>query len=87
MANLEQLDNTVAHLDFISYKGFDVKSVNSLRNAKKWLETADADELLYGEPAGDPFDIMMGNMRRGMLIKTVENEIKRMNSKRRKSND
>lgn len=37
MASLEQLDNTVAHLNFISYKGFDVKSVNSLRNGLKPL--------------------------------------------------
>lgn len=46
-----------------------------LQQAKEWLETADLDELMLGEPTGDAFDIQMGSLRRGMLIKTVEREM------------
>ena len=36
----------------------------------------DPDNLLLGEPTGDPFDIAMGQMCRGMLLKTVERLMK-----------
>ena len=60
------------NLTFISSKGFDVFTVDGLYKALKWLKTADADNLMYGEPSGDEFDIMVGEMRRPMLINSVE---------------
>ena len=66
------------NLEFIASKGFDVSTLTGLRSARQWLENADADELMYGEPSGDPFDIFVGSMRRGMLIKSVDAELKRL---------
>jgi len=60
------------NLTFISSKGFDVYTADSLNKALHWLKTADADNLMYGEPSGDEFDIMVGEMRRPMLINSVE---------------
>lgn len=40
-----------------------------------WLKTAEADCLMHGEGTGDPFDIMVGEMRRPMLIASVEEAI------------
>ena len=54
--------------------------VKGLAAAKKWLENADPDELMYGEPNGYPFDIFVGSLRRGMLIEFVETEIKRLSA-------
>lgn len=63
------------NLTFISSKGFDVYTADGLNKALHWLETADADNLMYGEPSGDEFDIMVGGMRRPMLIASVEQAI------------
>lgn len=60
------------NLTFISSKGFDVYTPEGLSKALHWLKTADADNLMYGEPSGDEFDIMVGEMRRPMLISSVE---------------
>ena len=60
------------NLTFISSKGFDVYTTEGLNKALHWLKTADADNLMYGEPSGDEFDIMVGEMRRPMLISSVE---------------
>ena len=43
---------------------------------KKFLDAADADNLMYGEPSGNEFDIMVGEMRRPMLIASVEAAIR-----------
>lgn len=59
------------NLTFISSKGFDVYTADGLNKALHWLRTTDADILMYGEPSGDEFDIMVGEMRRPMLIKSV----------------
>lgn len=64
------------NLTFISSKGFDVCTANGLNKALKCLKTADADNLMYGEPSGDKFDIMVGEMRRPMLIASVETAIR-----------
>ena len=53
------------NLTFIASKGFDTSTLNGLK-------TADADNLMYGESSGDEFDIMVGEMRRPMLINSVE---------------
>lgn len=63
------------NLTFIASKGFDTSSLTGLQDALKWLKTADADNLMYGEPSGDEFDIMVGEMRRPMLIASVEQAI------------
>ncbi|WP_303837959.1 hypothetical protein [Ruminococcus flavefaciens] len=60
------------NLTFIESKGFDVYDLKGLHAALKWLKTVDADSLLYGEPTGNEFDIMVGEMRRPMLICSVE---------------
>ena len=63
------------NLTFIESKGFDTYTKEGLKKALKWLKTADADNLMYGEPSGDEFDIMVGEMRRPMLISSVEHAI------------
>lgn len=64
------------NLTFIESKGFDVFDLKGLHDALKWLKTVDADKLLYGEPTGNEFDIMVGEIRRPMLISSVETAIK-----------
>lgn len=63
------------NLTFLQSKGFDTDTLTGLRDALKWLKTADSDNLMYGEPSGDEFDIMVGEMRRPMLIASVEQAI------------
>ncbi len=63
------------NLTFISSKGFDVYTTEGLNKAFHWLKNADADNLMYDEPSGDEFDIMVGDMRRPMLIASVEQAI------------
>lgn len=63
------------NLTFISSKGFDVYTTEGLNKAFHWLKNADADNLMYDEPSGDEFDIMVGEMRRPMLIAFVEQAI------------
>ena len=63
------------NLTFISSKGFDVYTTEGLNKAFHWLKNADADNLMYDEPSGDEFDIMVGEMRRPMIIASVEQAI------------
>ncbi len=74
---ISEIDRQESNLYFLTTKGFDIKTMVGLQQAKEWLETADPDELMLGEPTGDAFDIQMGSLRRGMLIKTVEREMKK----------
>ena len=74
---ISEIDRQESNLYFLTTKGFDIKTMVGLQQAKEWLETADPDELMLGEPTGDAFDIQMGSPRRGMLIKTVEREMKK----------
>lgn len=60
------------NLTFIASKGFDTSTLKGLNSALHWLKIADADNLMYGESSGDEFDIMVGEMRRPMLINSVE---------------
>lgn len=60
------------NLTFINQKGFDTSTLDGLNKALLWLKTADPDSLMHGAPTGDPFDIMVGEMRRPMLINSVE---------------
>lgn len=69
-----------ASLTFKVSKGFDTStsSLTSLKKALSWLRTTDGDNLMYGEPTGDEFDKMVGEMRRPMLIESVGWAIKQM---------
>lgn len=60
------------NLTFIASKGFDTESLEGLQKSLIWLHTTDADNLMYGGSSGDEFDIMVGEMRRPMLISSVE---------------
>lgn len=64
------------NLKFIESKGFDIYDLKGLHEALKWLKTVDADSLLYSEPTGNEFDNKVGEMRRPMLISSVETAIK-----------
>ncbi len=64
------------NLTFLSRKGFDTTTLNGLQKTLFWLKTADADELMYGDGIGDSFDIMVGEMRRPMLIESVMQAIR-----------
>ena len=68
------------NLTFINQKGFDTSSITSHTKALHWLKTTDVDNLMYGEPSGDEFDRAVDEMRRPMLIESVEREIKRLES-------
>lgn len=59
----------------ITSKGFDTSSPESLQKVLTRLRTTDGDNLMYGEPTGDEFDKMVGEMRRPMLIESVERAI------------
>lgn len=63
------------NLTFLNLKGFDTSTLKGLNAALHWLKTTDADCLMHGEGTGDPFDVMVGEMRRPMLIASVEEAI------------
>ena len=71
MPNYTQHD---VNLTFIKTKGFDI-TTDGLEKALEWLQSTDPDNLMLGEPTGDPFDRQMGEFRRGTLIETVEEEL------------
>lgn len=66
------------NLTFLQSKGFDTSSPESLQKALTWLRTTDGDNLMYGEPTGDDFDKMVGEMRRPMLIESVKTAINKL---------
>lgn len=67
-----------ANLEFISNKGFDADTAAGLKSALKWLKIVDGDELRYGEPDGDRFDRSAGELRRNMLIHSVQMELMKL---------
>lgn len=72
------------NVKFVESKGQDVNTVEGLQAAIKWLETANPDDLMLGDPTGDPFDIMVGETRRAPLIESVKLKLKILSSKTRK---
>ena len=72
MPNYTQHDENLA---FIKTKGFDITTTDVLEKALEWLQSNDPENLMLGEPTGDPFDRQMGEFRRSMLIETVEEEL------------
>ena len=61
-------------LVFLESKGFDRQH---LREALSWLRTADPDDLMLGDKTGESFDVTMGELRRPMLIASVERLMKK----------
>ena len=74
---ISEMDQQRIHLSFLSSKGFDVKSQRGLADAKAWVTAANPDDLMLGDPNGDEFDIIMGEMRRGTLLKAIEREMRK----------
>ena len=70
------------NLTFLNLKGFDTSTLIGLNAALHWLKTAEADCLMHGEGSGGAFDSMVGGMRRPMLIGSVEEAIREIESKR-----
>ena len=68
----EYYSRSVTALDLKNSGIEDISGLDGLNQALNWPKTADADNLMYGEPSGDEFDIMVGEMRRPMLIASVE---------------
>ena len=66
------------NLTFLHQKGFDTTTIDGLNAALSWLQTVFSDSLMHDTPTGDPFDIMVGEMRRPMLINSVEAAIQSM---------
>ena len=64
------------NITFLQQKGFDTSSFAGLKKALTWLKNTDC--LMHGEGSGDPFDIMVGEMRRPMLIASVEAAITKL---------
>ena len=60
-------------LVFLESKGFDRQH---LSEALSWLRTADPDDLMLGDKTGESFDVTMGELRRPMLIASVERLMK-----------
>ena len=61
-------------LVFLESKGFDRQH---LSEALSWLRTADPDDLMLGDKTGESFDVTMGELRRPMLIASVERLMKK----------
>lgn len=68
------------NLTFLQQRGFKTTTLEGLNKALNWLQTTDPDALMHGEGTGDPFDIMVGEMRRPMLIASVEHAITQLES-------
>ena len=56
-------------LVFLESKGF---KPSDLSSALDWLKSADPDDLMLGDKTGESFDVTMGELRRPMLIASVE---------------
>ena len=61
-------------LVFLESKGFDRQHLSS---ALDWLRIANPDDLMLGDKTGESFDVTMGELRRPMLIASVERLMKR----------
>ena len=72
MSAPEALDKMT--LVFLESKGYDRKH---LKEALKWIKTADTDDLMLGAGNHDEFDVTMGELRRPMLIESVKRLMKR----------
>ena len=76
MFNTDSIDEMT--LVFLESKGFDRQH---LSEALSWLKTADPDDLMLGNKTGEYFDVTMGELRRPMLIASVERLMARRDKK------
>ena len=67
-------------LRFIASNGFDVTSDTDLYKALEWVKNSSGDNLVWGEPTGDPFDMALGELRRPMLIDALNTELQKLNN-------
>ena len=61
--------------EFFLSKGFDVTTAAGLQSAKAWLQASGPNDMFFTDaPAGepDPFDFMMGQIRKKMLKEYLE---------------
>ena len=72
----EMVDSTMWFLK--EDKGLKVDSVEELEKAREWVSTTNPDNLMLGEPTGDPFDIFIGSLRRGLLLEAIDIRLNRM---------
>ena len=75
MSQPEAIDKMT--LVFLESKGYDRKH---LKEALKWIKTADPDDLMLGDKTGEYFDVTMGELRRPMLIESVKRLMKKLAS-------
>ena len=76
MFNTDSIDEMT--LVFLESKGF---KKTDLTSALDWIRTADPDDLMLGDRTGEDFDVTMGELRRLMLIASVERLIARQEKK------
>ena len=67
MSNPKAIDEMT--MIFLESKGFDR---SNLTEALAWIKTADPDDLMLGEGNHEDFDVVIGELRRPMLIESVE---------------
>lgn len=72
----EMVDSTIQFLK--DEKGLMVDSVEDLEKAREWVRTTDPDNLMLGEPTGDPFDIYIGSLRRNLLLQAIDIRLAQM---------
>ena len=77
MFNTDSIDEMT--LVFLESKGF---SRTDLSSALNWIRTADPDDLMLGDKTGESFDVPMGELRRPMLMASVERLMKKQQGKK-----
>ena len=77
MFNTDSIDEMT--LVFLESKGF---SRTDLASALNWIRTADPDDLMLGDRTGEDFDVTMGELRRPILIASVERLMKKQQGKK-----
>ena len=77
MFNTDSIDEMT--LVCLESKGFDTST--DLASALNWIRTADPDDLMLGDRTGEDFDVTMGELRRPMLIASVERLIAQQGKK------
>ena len=63
---------------FLKEKGMDVDTIEGLNSARKWIRTTSPKNLLCGKPRGDGIDVLIGIIRREMLLEAVEYRLDQM---------
>ena len=62
--------------NFLSFKGFDIKTEAGVKNAIEWLKKAKGNDMFYNEASGipeqDAFDQVVGEMRRNTMLEYLK---------------